>query len=104
MFTLYIHGLLNTRPYMSHLKAKIKSPVFRKFIVLWIYEILYNSGERKKNYGSSENKVLKIWQKFSVYDLFISINTLFLFALNKQVKAEVRKQPFKCVPKEKIKK
>ena len=24
------HGLLNTRPYMSHLKAKIKRPVFQK--------------------------------------------------------------------------
>ena len=29
--------------------------------------------------------------------------SFFLFMLNKQVKAEVRKQPFKCVPKEKIK-
>ena len=24
------HGLLNTRPYMSHFKAKIKRPVFQK--------------------------------------------------------------------------
>ena len=28
------HGLLNTRPYMSHLKAKIKTPVFRKLSVM----------------------------------------------------------------------
>ena len=28
----------------------------------------------------------------------------FLFVLNEQVKEEVQKQPFKCVPREKIKK
>ena len=33
--------------------------------------------------------------------MFVLINTLFMFILNKQVKAEVLKQPFKCVPSEK---
>ena len=35
--------------------------------------------------------------------LIVYFNYLFLFILNKQVKAEVGKQPVKCVPKEKIK-
>ena len=29
------HGLLNTRPYMSHLKFKIKRPVFQKNSAKW---------------------------------------------------------------------
>ena len=33
--------------------------------------------------------------------MFILISALFLFVLNKQVKVEVQKQPFKCVPREK---
>ena len=49
------HGLVNTRPYMSHLKAKIKRPDFRK---LRIFEFPFYFGDRiskEKNYGSSEN-------------------------------------------------
>ena len=34
--TIHIyHGLLNTRPYMSHLKAKIKTSVFQKNSTKW---------------------------------------------------------------------
>ena len=36
------HGLLNTRPYMSHLKAKIKRPVFQKNSTKWEDRELYN--------------------------------------------------------------
>ena len=59
---------------------------------------------KKKDLWKFWELKIKIWHTFSTYLLFILINTLFLFVLNKQVKAEVRKQPFKCVPREKIKK
>ena len=35
--------------------------------------------------------------------LIVYFNYLFLFVLDKEIKAEVWKQPFKCVPREKIK-
>ena len=46
-----MHGLLNTRPYMSHLKSKIKRPVFRK-----LSEFHFNSGNRI----SKEKEVMEI--------------------------------------------
>ena len=36
------HGRLNTRPYMSDLKAKIKRPVFQKNSTKWEDRELYN--------------------------------------------------------------
>ena len=91
---------------MSHLKAKIKRPLFRKLLyeTLCIYEFPFNSGDRI----SKEKRIMEVLRiKHLKYDrnfsLIIYFNYLFfLFVLNKQAKAEVRKQPSKCVPREKI--
>ena len=98
------HGLLNTRPYMSHLKAKIKRPVLGN-LVLWIYEFLFNFGDgisKEKNSGSSENSKFKNDRNFQLTAYLITL--FFLFVINKQVKTSAEAAIKIGVPMEKIKK
>ena len=84
----YNHDLLNTRPYMSHLKAKIKSQ-FSENLVLCIYEFPFNSGNRI----SKEKRIMEVLRiKNLTYDRNFQLTNcllkfiLILFVLNKQVK------------------
>ena len=89
-----------TALYVTFWRPKLRGQ-FSENLELWIYEFLFNSGDRlskKKIYGSSENWKFKIWQTFSTNSLFFLINTLLFVRIEQRSKTEVPKQPFKCVP------
>ena len=72
----------------TYWQPKLRSQ-FSEDLELWIYEFLFNSGDRickEKKYGSSENWKFKIWQKFSTNSLFFGLILFFLFVLSKRVR------------------
>ena len=54
--------------------------------------------EEKKNYESSENQKLKYDRNVQLTNSLFQL-TLFFVWIKQQAKAEVRIQPFKCVPR-----
>ena len=75
--------------YVTFWRPKLRVQ-FSENLELWIYEFLFNSGDRlfkkKKIYGSSENWKFKIWQTFSTNSLFFGLILFFLFVLSKRVR------------------
>ena len=86
--------------YVTFWRPKLRNQ-FSETLVLWIFELLFNFGDRiskkKKNMELLKIENLKDDKNFQLTHWFL-IKTLLFVRIEQKSKTEIRKQPFKCVP------